>query len=55
MDGYLLEVGKALLIAQNATSATSAIAEVTKVFKICSALIALRFHFFFFLLKAQFY
>ena len=36
---------------RSATSATSAIAEValrTKVFKICCALIALRFQFFFF-------
>ena len=60
----LVEVGKAQLNAQSATSATSVIAEValhfnflfltiakvalwTKVFKICCALIALRFQNFF--------
>ena len=53
-------VGKAQSEAQSATSATSAIAEIalqTKVFKICWALIALRFQFlfFFFRLIAQFY
>ena len=44
-------VGKAQSEAQSATSATSAIAEIalrTKVFKICWALIALRFQFLFF-------
>ena len=50
-------MGKAQLEAQSATSATSASAEVAlrnKAFKICCALIALRFQFFF-RLKAQFY
>ena len=46
---FAADVGKAQSEAQSATSATSAIAEValrTKVFKICCALIALRFQIF---------